>query len=552
MRSVGARGSVERVGESRANDESQGRMVEFGSRLRLHGAQNLRSRDAAHARSVGGRRIGVDHGRRLAPIRARVRKIARGVVREFVHSRRIGRSVAGRDKKEAVMNAPVEPCALDGHENDPLSENAGKKTGGKSGNSNEPPIAATEARERSTVQAHVLLALCAMGPGFMSEDAVRAYLAKQTPESLQELSTSNGVTPLMTAAQNAPEFLDLLLPISSPDAQDGFHKTTALMLAAQAGQTDAVEMVAPVANCALANDEGRSALMLAAAMGNIEELKIIAPFSDARQVNHDGRTALMMVAGNPGPGPRNAECAQFLAERSDLEQATTSGRTALSIAMEQENHRAALPIARATDWPAWFKTRMAGALAAPVSQSPGVRQFPAPASAPAEAEGAASGDVAAEPMDDQRAFEQPFNPLSFLPARRRAGEFAPLDTEQAQLIDFLCQKLLGAGHAEILRSAFSMFAERKQWRLADAVSPWARVAAMERAQATWVNLKYPYGMTEADANDNSGSFEGVMPQTAARLQAAQLREIAALPKSSGPGREARAKALSRGKNRGRL
>ena len=101
-----------------------------------------------------------------------------------------------------------------------------------------------------------------------------------------------GFTVLMWAATYGREkCVELLLPVSEPNASNRLGRT-ALMLAANKASESCVARLIPVSNAWARDGEGQTALMRAAVNGNAECVELLLPVSEATARDRVGMTAL--------------------------------------------------------------------------------------------------------------------------------------------------------------------------------------------------------------------------------------------------------------------
>jgi len=179
---------------------------------------------------------------------------------------------------------------------------------------------------------------------------------------------AEGDTALMCAARNGQEELvELLLPLSNPDAQT-VTGDTALMMAARAPHENArvFQRLLECSDAKLPNQSGVTALMMAAKAGNAKFVEMALPRSDAKaragvnlsQANASGQTALILAAE-----AGSADCVALLLPHSDLSAVRGyPGRNALGAMLSM---KAAGAKVRGADYPAtlnimlpWFKDQI--------------------------------------------------------------------------------------------------------------------------------------------------------------------------------------------------
>jgi len=105
-------------------------------------------------------------------------------------------------------------------------------------------------------------------------------------------ANSNGITALMIAAEyGTTQMVEILLPKSDAKAKEKYGNT-ALMYAAKWGNDHMVRILLPKSDAKARNCIGYSALMIAARYGTEEAIKLLIPESDVTATNTFRQTAL--------------------------------------------------------------------------------------------------------------------------------------------------------------------------------------------------------------------------------------------------------------------
>jgi len=285
-----------------------------------------------------------------------------------------------------------------------------------------------------------------------SEEDALAWVAAQTRESVRGMFTSReteGLTPLMVAAKRSARLTQALLPISDAGEKSIFRSQSALTIAAEAGQADCVELLIQVPSHKVAEDSVCDALLTAIFYGHADCVKILAPKAD---LSHKGRdalltacvrgqwkcapflvneitakhahaqtkmTPLMEIAESVrGAEADRIECLKHVLPFSDTSARNVQRRTALQLAIIEQQWNVALEVAKHTD-------------------------------------------IVKE--------EKRWSALDEL-LKNRLAQPHP---EKGALVAYLAKILATDGQAEHLAVAFGRAAGGGQWECADALSEWA-------------------------------------------------------------------------------
>lgn len=124
------------------------------------------------------------------------------------------------------------------------------------------------------------------------EDVTRALRAGGDPNA--RLSSTQSTALIIAADHGNEEAVKALLPVSSPLARDA-RGWTALMCAAATDHAGCVALLLEEGGPLEVNPKGMSSLALAALDGSIESVLLLLPVSDPSQKNYAGRTASDIV-----------------------------------------------------------------------------------------------------------------------------------------------------------------------------------------------------------------------------------------------------------------
>ena len=182
-----------------------------------------------------------------------------------------------------------------------------------------------------------------------SGDADR--VAKLLRAGAPAMSDSMGYTPLIVAALHGyVECVRELLPACDPNALA--LGMTALEMALKNNHEACAQLLLPATNLAERDSAGKTALMRAALSGRHKWIDLLLPGSDPLDKDSLlGRTALMHAAVISGDGAAQAtiQCVRRLVDSSDANAQDANGMTALMLAIEAGNTKAAKMLASASD-----------------------------------------------------------------------------------------------------------------------------------------------------------------------------------------------------------
>jgi len=172
------------------------------------------------------------------------------------------------------------------------------------------------------------------------DEAVRQAAGHSWAPSLEEALKNGGdpkaaspksnKTALMMAAETGnSRALKTLLPLSEPNFQ-GAHGFNALMQAASAGRAKCMEALMPVTDLTAVSELGRTALHVATEWGNVECVSLLISRCDPDAQDHEGDNALMIAATSMAADEESEQLVRLLlGATKNLNAVNKRGETAL-------------------------------------------------------------------------------------------------------------------------------------------------------------------------------------------------------------------------------